>query len=251
MSSEKINHINKVLKKYFELNKSVSSIPAKDMMPYFIKNGIFVSDQKMGLPIRRVLRELDEKNLLHLIPFVYAERKLKNTNWFFRSSNYNPPIETALIKEHKPNTKKAKSSTRKNSDEHYVIDLCDEVLGLTGSRQQKFDFLLGDANEKGQRAKLPVDVFYETLNLVIEFQEQQHTKAVKHFDKPTVLTISGVHRGEQRKIYDQRKRTELPKHGIQVIHISYDAFDCSRQNKIIRNTQKDKLIIKQTLKTFI
>lgn len=53
---------------------------------------------------------------------------------------------------------------RKNSDEYYVIDLCDEVLGKQAIRQCTFDFLRGDTGRK-----LPVDAFYEELNLHNEF----------------------------------------------------------------------------------
>jgi len=42
-------------------------------------------------------------------------------------------------------------------DEHYVIDLCDEVLGVVSSRQHRFDFLLGDTNKLRKAVKLPVD----------------------------------------------------------------------------------------------
>ena len=34
-----------------------------------------------------------------------------------------------------------KQKVRKDSDENYVIDLSDKVLGLKSSRQTKFDFL--------------------------------------------------------------------------------------------------------------
>ena len=44
---------------------------------------------------------------------------------------------------------------RQSSDEHYVIDLCDEVLGLKASRQHRFDFLKGDTG-----VRLPVDAYY-------------------------------------------------------------------------------------------
>ena len=51
--------------------------------------------------------------------------------------------------------------SRKDSDEEYVINLCDEVLGLTARRQYCFDFLKGDTGRK-----LPVDAYYEDLKLV-------------------------------------------------------------------------------------
>lgn len=245
---DKINHINKVLQKYFEQNKSVSIVPAKDMMPHFIKAGIFPTDQKNGLPIRDILRKLDKANQLNKIPFVYAERKLQNTNWYFRNAkNVKVAPVVAKVSATKILNKASATGSRKNSDEHYVIDLCDKVLGLVGSRQHRFDFLLGDPGKTGSRAKLPVDVYYETLSLVIEFNEQQHTKAVSHFDKPNVMTVSGVHRGEQRKIYDKRKRTVLPKNGIKVITISYDLFECTRGGKIVRSEVEDLGVVKEYL----
>lgn len=209
----KIGQIKKVLREYFELNKSVNAIPAKDMMSYFILAGIFPNDTKNGFPIRNVLRRLDDKNQLYLIPFVYAERKESNTNWYFQRSGFVTPIPQKAVDKPKPiNT--TKTNSRKNSDEHYVIDLCNKVINKMGLRQHRFNFLLGDANSNGVCSKLPVDVYYPELNLVIEYKEQQHSKANKHFDKPDVMTVSGVHRGEQRRIYDQRRLGVLPKHGI-------------------------------------
>lgn len=130
---------------------------------------------------------------------------------------------------------------RKDSDERYVIDLCDEVLGLIGYRQHRFDFLKGDSG-----TKLPVDVYYPSLNLVIEYRERQHTEPVKLFDQR--MTVSGVSRGEQRRMYDQRRREVLPKHGIKLIEIGYDDFEFTSQKKIVRNKERDFAMLKLTLK---
>src|SRR5688572_15643778 len=46
-------------------------------------------------------------------------------------------------------------SLHATKDEHYVLDICDKVLGQTSLRQHKFDFLLGDPNSKGHSTKLP------------------------------------------------------------------------------------------------
>lgn len=242
---EKLAHINKVIREYFELNTTVHKIPAKDLMPYFIRAGIFTKDVKSGLPIRNVLRQLDSTNRLSDIPYALAERKLKNTNWFFvrtKQLPYHPAVKSTAV-----TPEKTKSTNhRKDSDEHYVIDLCDEILGLKGSRQHRFDFLRGDAG-----TKLPIDVYYESLKLVIEFNEQQHTKAVKHFDKPDQLTVSGVHRGEQRKLYDKRKRDVLPQYGIIVIDLSYFDFACDARGKIHRDKVKDLEVVKNFLKNMI
>ena len=79
---KKIEKINCVLADYFSKHKG-EKVRAKDMMERFIEAGIFQSDIREGLPIRKLLRELDEKNMLHLIPYLYADRKAKNTNWYF------------------------------------------------------------------------------------------------------------------------------------------------------------------------
>ena len=53
-----------------------------------MKAKIFIADQKNGLPIRKILRKLDEDKQLYLIPYVYADRKAVNVSWFFRRNNW-------------------------------------------------------------------------------------------------------------------------------------------------------------------
>ena len=83
--NERISSINSVLQDYFAKHpQSGGMILAKEFMPLFIKNGIFNKDYKEGLPIRKILRALDDENSLDKIPYVHAERKPKITNWYFR-----------------------------------------------------------------------------------------------------------------------------------------------------------------------
>lgn len=138
---------------------------------------------------------------------------------------------------------------RSKSDEYYVIDLCDEILSMKAIRQHKFDFLLGDPDKKGRCRKLPVDAYYESLNLVIEYEERQHTEPVLIFDKPTKLTISGVPRGEQRKIYDLRRKKVLPVHNVHLIVIPYTAFQNRKDKKILRDRSNDLIIVRQFLQS--
>jgi len=244
---DKIAQINAVLKTYFEMNPTSVPILAKEFMPQFIKAGIFKKDYRDGLPIRNLLRVLDKAKQLDCIPFIIAERKPKNTNWYFANSTYNALVEVTVTVGSLKHNAKPKRSSRKSSDEHYVIDLCDKCFGKQGLRQHRFDFLLGDANAKGNRAKLPIDVFYPELNLVVEYEEYQHSHAVNHFDKPDVITVSGVHRGEQRKIYDQRRTDVLPKYGIKLVVIGFNMFDCDSQHKIIRNDENDLSLVNDYL----
>ena len=254
--------IKKAVQDYFDKNPSVIKIRAKDLMPYFIKNGIFDFDHRNGLPIRNLLRELDANIMLHIIPHIRADRKQKNTNWFFvnirsaqdrkEKNNHKPLLQKEKFVDIDLSFDYVKKSKRSDSDESYIIDLCDEVLAKKSSRQYKFDFLRGDPGKDGkQGVKLPVDAYYCYLNLVIEYRERQHTEEVKHFDKPDKMTISGVHRDDQRKIYDQRRREILPKQGIELIEISYYDFNYNKRKKIIRNKTGDLEIVQKLLVNYI
>ena len=88
------------------------------------------------------------------------------------------------------------SRSRNLSDEQYVVDLCDEILEEKGKRQHRFDFLRGDPGKHGRSTRLPVNAFYESQKLVVEYMERQHAESVPFFDRR--LTVSGISRGEQR-----------------------------------------------------
>lgn len=70
---------------------------------------------------------------------------------------------------------------------------------------------------------------------------------MKHFDKPDKITVSGVSRGEQRKIYDQRRRDVLRKKRIKLIEIDFTDFEYDSRNRILRDKVKDLEIIKKKL----
>jgi len=87
MLSEKkihrIGRIDQIVRDYFDANSSLKEIAAKDLMPLFIKKGVFKKDNKEGKPIRDLLRELDEANKLHLLRYIKVDRKIINRNWYF------------------------------------------------------------------------------------------------------------------------------------------------------------------------
>lgn len=248
MISDNITQINELIEEYFNTHK-VDFIAAKDMMPAFINAGIFTKDIKKGLPFRKVLRALDEENALDKIPFVHAERKEKSTYWYLvrKGKQYAATEETTPISK-----KQLGINKRVNSDKNYVINLCDALLNDTAARQHRFPFILGDFHkDKKSRTKLPVAAYYQNLTLVIEYREKQHTEEVPHLDKPEVKTVSGVSRGEQQKIYDQRRRDALLRKDIHLIEINYYAFEYDSQFNIIRNKEKDIEILQGLLKDYI
>jgi len=140
------------------------------------------------------------------------------------------------------------SAARSSSDEAWIIDLCDAVLGKKAIRQHRFPFLLGDAGASGRRVLLPVDAFYPDLGLVIEYHERQHSGRVRFFDdRPT---ISGVPRGEQRRRYDDYRRTLLPLHGCALVVFDYSEFGHTSAGRLLR-TERDREIITARLRDHV
>lgn len=137
--------------------------------------------------------------------------------------------------------------TRDDSDEAYVVGLCNQVLGETALAQHKFDWLLGDPGTGGRRAGLPVDAYWPGHQLVVEYRELQHDRPVPHFDKPDRLTVSGVHRGEQRALYDARRDTEIPAHGLRLIVIRPADLDADGRGRLRRNRETDLAALEKIL----
>lgn len=135
------------------------------------------------------------------------------------------------------------SPPRSESDEAYVLRLCDEVLGLVGQRQRRFSFMRGDSRDGRLGMPLPVDVYYPSLNLVIEYRERQHIEAVEFFDKPNKMTVSGVPRSQQREVYDQRRRDILPKHNIALVEVLFNDLAHDGRGRLLRNREADKAVI--------
>ena len=169
--------------------------------------------------------------------FHFIDNKIK---W---SSNSEAIIFSCGEFQKRPTTTKftKKCCGRIASDEYYVISLCNEILGEKASQQHTFDFLRGDSG-----TKLHVDAYYAVKNLVVEYCESQHTESTPFFDHNDKLTVSGVPRGEQRKIYDQRRRVLIPQHGIDFVEIHYNDFGSTK--KIRRNHEHDIEVVKEIFK---
>ena len=247
LMQERIQAINSVLRDYFADKTNPRQVPALKLMGLFIDKGIFNKDHRNGLPIRKILRKLNNEDRLHDIPYAHEELKQKNIYWTFVDVNADMDVNTSLSKGlvdvSNGTSVGKKGSSRANSDEYYVIGLCNEVLKMKASQQHCFDFLLGDTGRK-----LPVDAYYEDLNLVIEYYESQHTESTPFLDNKK--TVSGVSRGEQRRLYDERRRTELPKHGIKLIILRYSDFGTTKRLKR-DNREHDIEVVRKKLAAFI
>ena len=136
---------------------------------------------------------------------------------------------------------------RSNSDEKYVLELVAEILNEDYLWQKRFDTLLGDQGRNGRRCKLPVDSYFPQLNLIIEYHEKQHMERVRIMDNR--MTISGVPRGEQRKIYDLRKQEWAQVNNIRYLIITYKQLKHRKSGKLFRHPEDDKEGIKKILRT--
>ena len=137
---------------------------------------------------------------------------------------------------------------RSGSDEAWVIDLCDKVLLRKALRQHRFPFLAGDPGPSGRRTCLPVDAFYPDLKLVIEYHERQHRERVPFFDQR--MTVSGMSRGEQRRRYDDLRRTLLPRNGYHLEVLEWSEFDHDRAGRLLRSA-RGAPVVRQRLAAYL
>ena len=70
------------------LTQKLENAKPKDLMPILIEKGCFNNDHRNGLPLRNLLRQLDDDNRLYLLPQVSVERKETNRFWFFNALSF-------------------------------------------------------------------------------------------------------------------------------------------------------------------
>jgi len=82
MENSEIIKMSHVIQEYL-VRENLKEAKPKDLMPILIEKGFFNKDVREGLPLRKILRDLDSENQLQLIPQVRADRKNKNVFWYF------------------------------------------------------------------------------------------------------------------------------------------------------------------------
>ncbi|WP_372744145.1 hypothetical protein [Lutibacter sp.] len=84
MEKSEIIKMGYVIQKFLEEERLQDAKP-KDLMPILVEKSFFNQDHRSGLPLRNLLRELDEDDLLYLLPQVSVERKEVNRFWYFNA----------------------------------------------------------------------------------------------------------------------------------------------------------------------
>ena len=90
-----------------------------------------------------------------------------------------------------------------------------------------------------------MDAYYPDRQLVVEYCERQHTEAIPIMDWR--MTVSGVYRGTQRAIYDQRRRVVFPEHDIELVELSYANFTHDKSKRLCRRRIEDLEVIRHAL----
>ncbi|HSR29130.1 MAG TPA: HIT family protein [Anaerolineae bacterium] len=136
---------------------------------------------------------------------------------------------------------------RTESDEKYILDLVAEVLAEPDFRwQHRFPTLLGDPGKDGQRSPLPVDGFFPRHRLIVEYWEKQHSAPVPIMDEG--LTVSGVSRGHQRRLYDSRRQAWAEANNMRFVILDYRGFETDPQGRLERDPVRDRQIVADTLR---
>lgn len=136
---------------------------------------------------------------------------------------------------------------RENSDEKYVLDLIADIMGENYEWQKRFDTLVGDPGKNARRSKLPVDAYFPESNLIVEYREKQHLQPVGFMDKR--ITISGISRGEQRKIYDRRKEQWSAENNVNLLIVNYGDLAHKANGRLMRTPDFDKLAISRLIES--
>jgi hypothetical protein len=120
--------------------------------------------------------------------------------------------------------------------------------GFLGSANTaSIGWLVGDPGKSGRRVRLPVDAYWPDARLVVEYRELQHERPTPHFDKPDRMTISGVHRGIQRALYDARRNEQIPANGLRLVIIRPSDLDATPRGRLRRSSTSDLDAIKGLL----
>jgi diadenosine tetraphosphate (Ap4A) HIT family hydrolase len=137
--------------------------------------------------------------------------------------------------------------SRIESDEKYVLDLVAEVLAEPDYRwQHRFPTLLGDPGQDGRRVPLPVDGYFPRHRLIVEYWERQHSASVPIMDEG--MTISGVSRGDQRRLYDQRRQMWANANNMRLVILDYRGFETDQQGRLLRDPMADRRIVADALR---
>jgi hypothetical protein len=109
-----------------------------------------------------------------------------------------------------------------NPSEKFALGLISEITGIDYVPQKKWEWLISNIG-----TKLPVDGYYEELNLVVEFDGAQHRKPL--------VNMGGIEKYKTQVENDKIKDSKMIEHGIKLLRID------SRESWYDKDYMIDKL----------
>jgi diadenosine tetraphosphate (Ap4A) HIT family hydrolase len=91
-----------------------------------------------------------------------------------------------------------------------------------------------------------VDGYFPRHRLIVEYWERQHSAPVPIMDEG--LTVSGVSRGHQRRLYDQRREAWAQANGLKLVVLDFRGFETDEQGRLVRDAARDRQIIADALR---
>jgi len=82
--------------------------------------------------------------------------------------------------------------------------------------------------------------------LIVEYWERQHSAAVPIMDEG--MTVSGVSRGHQRRLYDQRRQQWADANGLRFVILDYRGFETDDLGRLLRDRERDLATAAQALR---
>lgn len=79
----KIARIDQTVHDYFTQHPAKKEVPARELMPLFIANGVFFKNERRGMAIRNLLNRLHTADKLHLLSQCNVVRSEENRHWYF------------------------------------------------------------------------------------------------------------------------------------------------------------------------
>ena len=136
---------------------------------------------------------------------------------------------------------------RSLSDEKYLLDLAAQVLAEPDYLWQHcFPDLVGDPGADGRPRPLPVDGYFPRHRLIVEYWERQHSAPVPIMDEG--LSVSGVSRGHQRRLYDRRRQDYADANGLRLVILDYRGFETYPSGQLRRDPVRDVQTVASALR---
>ncbi|MFJ5174932.1 hypothetical protein ACIP68_13935 [Streptomyces griseoviridis] len=137
--------------------------------------------------------------------------------------------------------------TRDDSDEAYVVGLCNQVLGETALTQHKFDWLQGDPGTGGRRAELPVDAYWPATNSWSSTGNSSTTSPCPISTSPTGSPSAACTGASSGHCTTPAVMRRFPAHGLRLIVIRPADLDADGRGRLRRNQETDLAALKRIL----